>query len=129
MKCRGGGGAEGGGYDHNNGSSASSLNNNNNGAEEEEATVNIVEDKGEDFLMRLTLICWDDTATMMDLLPPLLARCPLPPWGLPLQLNNRTAGRKSAVASATTAAKVGIIACAMASSGTETNAMDVVAWW
>ncbi len=79
-----GGGAEGGGDDHDGGSNASSPNNNGNGAEEEEAAVDNVEDKGEGFAMGLTLICWDDTATMMDTPLPLIARHPLPLWELPL---------------------------------------------
>ncbi len=50
-----GGGHGGGRDDHNDGSDASSPNNDDNGAEEEEATINIVEDKGEDFAMGSTL--------------------------------------------------------------------------
>ncbi len=64
----------------------------------------------------------------MDVPLPLLACCPLPLWGLPLQRDNRTAGVKIAAASATTVAKVGIVACATASSGAKTNTMDIVAW-
>jgi hypothetical protein len=99
----------------------------NNGGEEEEAAVDIVEDKGEDFATGPTSICWDDTATMMDAPPPLLTRCPLPLLGLPLRQDDRTAGAKNVVASATTAAKVGIVARATSSSGAVTYAMDVVA--
>jgi hypothetical protein len=65
---------------------------------------------------------------MMDAPPPLLAHCPLTLLGSPLQQDNRRAGAKNAVASATTAAKVGIIARATSSSGAVTNAMDDVAW-
>ncbi len=78
-----GGGAVGGG-DHDDGRDASSPNNNNDGAEEEEAAVNIVKDKGEDFVMGLTLSPQDDAAMMMDAPPLLLARRPLPLQGLPL---------------------------------------------
>ncbi len=104
------------------------YNNDNDKAEEEEATVDIVKDKGEDFATGPTLIRWDDAATMMDTPPPLLARRPLPLLGSPLRRDDRTAGVKNAAASATTAAKVGIVACATFSSGAVTNAMDVVAW-
>ena len=75
-----------------------------------------------------TSIRRDDAATMMDAPPPLIARRPLSLWGTPLQRDDRTAGAKNAAASATTAAKVGIVARATASSGAVTNAMDVVAW-
>ncbi len=121
-----GGGAEGG-DDHDDRSDASSPNNNNNRAEEEEAAVNIVKDKGEDFATGPTSIRWDDTAMMMDTPLPLLACHPLPLLGLPLRRDERTAGVKNAAASATTAAKVGIVAHATSSSGAVTNAMDVVA--
>jgi hypothetical protein len=123
-----GGGHGGRGDDHNNGSDALSPNNDDDGVEEEEAAVNVVKDKGEDFATGLTLIRQDNAATMMDAPPPLLARCPLPLWGSPLQRDDRTAGVKNAAASANTAAKVGIIARATASSGAATNAMDIVAW-
>ncbi len=78
---QGGGRRGGGGDDHNNGSDALSPNDNDDGAEEEEAAVNIVEDKGVDFAMGSTSICWDNAATMMDAPPPLLALHPLPLWG------------------------------------------------
>jgi hypothetical protein len=129
MECRGGGGMEGGGDDHDNGSGATSLNNDGNGAEEEEAAVNIVEDKGEEFATGSTSIRWDDADTMMDAPPPLLAHCPLRLLGQLLRRDNRTAGAENMAASATTAAKVGIIARPMSSSGAVTNAMDVIAWW
>jgi hypothetical protein len=96
-------------------------------AEEEEATVNIVKGKGEDFAMGLTLIHGDNAATMMDIPPPLLACIPLPLRGSPLQRDNRTAGAKNAAASATTAAKVGIVAHAMSSSGAVMNTINIVA--
>jgi hypothetical protein len=127
MGCRGGG-AWRGGDDHNDGSNASSPNDDNDRAEEEEATVNIVKDKGEDFAMGPTLISRDDVATMTDAPPPLIARCPLPLLGLPLRRDDRTAGSKNAVASATNATKIGIVARATSSSGAMTNAMDIVAW-
>ncbi len=79
-------------------------------------------------MMGSTSIHQDDAATMMYVPPPLLAHCPLPLWGSPLQRHDRTAGAKNAAASATTAAKVGIIARTTASSGTVTNAMDIIAW-
>ena len=104
------------------------YNNDNDKAEEEEAAIDIVEDKGEDFATGPTLICRDDAATMMDVPPSLLVRHPLPLLGSPLRRDDRTAGVKNAAASATTAAKVGIVACATSSSGAVTNAMDVVAW-
>jgi hypothetical protein len=125
---QGGKGRGGGGDDHDNESNSSSPNGNDNGAEEEEVTVDIFKDKGEDFAMGLMSIRWDDAATMMNVPPPLLLCCPLPLRGLLLQHDNRTVGAKDAVASATTAAKVGIVTRAMASSGAMTNAMDVVAW-
>jgi hypothetical protein len=128
MECRGGG-HRGEGDDHDNGSDKSSPNNDDNVYEEKEATVNIVKEKGEDFATRSTLIRQDDAATMMDASPPLLGLRPLPLRGSPLQRDNRTAGAKNAAASATTAAKVGIVACTTASSGAITNAMDVIAWW
>ena len=65
---------------------------------------------------------------MMDAPPSLLVCFPLPLLGLPLQQDDRTAGAKNAAASATTAAKVGIVTCATSSSGTVMNAMDVIAW-
>ncbi len=65
---------------------------------------------------------------MMDAPPPLLAHRPLPLLGSPLRWDDRTAGAKNAAASATTAAKVGIVARATFSSGAVMNAMDVVAW-
>jgi hypothetical protein len=123
------GGGQRGEDDHNDGSNALSPNNDNNGADKEEAAVNIVEDKGEDFAMGLMSIHQDDATTMIDALLPLLAHCPLPLRGLPLQQDNRMAGAKNAVASATTAAKVGIVAHATSSNGAVTNAMDVIAWW
>ncbi len=73
-------------------------------------------------------IRWDNAAMMMDAPPPLLAHCPLPLWGLPLQRGDRMAGTKNAAASATIAAKVGIVDCTISSSGVVTNAMGVVAW-
>ncbi len=119
---------EGGGGDHDDGSDASSPNDDDNRAEEEEAAINIVKDKGEDFATGPTLICRDDATTMMDAPPSLLANRPLPLLGLLLRRDDRTAGMKNAAASSTTAAKVGIVACATSSSGIVTNAMDVVAW-
>jgi hypothetical protein len=128
MECRGGG-CGGGGDDHDDGSNASSPNNKDNGAEEEEVAVNIVKDKGEDFTMGSTLIHQDNAATMMDMLPPLIVHRPYPLRGSPLQRDNRMAGAKNWWhPQATTAAKVGIVACAMASSGAMTNNMDTVAW-
>jgi hypothetical protein len=53
------------------------------------------------------------SATMMDAPPPLLMHCPLPLRGLPLQWVERTAGAKNGAASATTAAKVGIVAASL----------------
>jgi hypothetical protein len=64
---------EGGGDDQDNGSNASSLSDNN-----KEAAVDILKDKGEDFVTGLMLICQDNAATMMDAPLPLLGRCPLP---------------------------------------------------
>ena len=59
-----------------------SLNVANDGTEEEEANVDINNKKGEDFRMGLSLICWDNAATMMDVSPPLFACCPPPHQGL-----------------------------------------------
>ncbi len=106
----------------------SSPNDDDDRAEEEEAAVNIVKDKGEDFAMGPTLIRQDDAAMMMDAPPSLLAHRPLPLLGSLLRRDNRTAGAKNAAASATTAAKVGIVARATSSSGAVMNAMDIVAW-
>jgi hypothetical protein len=106
-----------------------SPNEDDNGAEEEEAAVGIVKDKGEDFAMGWALIRRDNAATMMDASPPLLPCCPLPFLGLPLQRDDTMAGAKNAVAFTTTAAKVGIVACATSSSGTMMNAMYNVTWW
>ncbi len=55
-------------------------------------------------------------------------RRPLRLRGSLLQQDDRKAGAKNAAASTTTAAKVGIVAHATSSSGTVTNAVDVVAW-
>ncbi len=123
---QGGGGR--GGDDHDDGSNALSPNNDDDKAREKEASVDIVKDKGEDFATGPTSIRQDDAAMMKDALPPLLACRPLPLLGSPLRWDNRTAGAKNAAASATNAAKVGIVACATTSSGPMMNAMDVVAW-
>jgi hypothetical protein len=67
---------------------------------------------------------------MLEAPPPLLVLVHrlLPVLGLPLQRDDRRAGTKNAAASATTAAKVGIVASTTSSSGAMTNAMNVVAW-
>ncbi len=64
----------------------------------------------------------------MDMLPPLLTCHPLPLLESLLQWDDRMAGTKNAAACATTVAKVGIVACATASIGAVTDAMDVIAW-
>ncbi len=121
-------GCGGRGDDHDDGRDASSPNDEDDGAEEEEAAVNTVKDKGIDFATGPTSIPQDNAATMIDVLPPLLVHHPLPLWGLPLQWDNRMEGAKNAAASTTTAAKVGIVARATASSDSVTNTMDIVTW-
>jgi hypothetical protein len=63
--------------------------------------------------MGLKLSHRDNAATMMDMPRPLLVCHPLPLRGLPLQREDRTAGKKNAAESATTAAKVGIVAASL----------------
>ena len=54
-------------------------------SEEDGATVDMDNNKREDFTMGLLLIRCDNTATMMDALPPLLAHCPPTHRELPLK--------------------------------------------
>jgi hypothetical protein len=120
-----GGGVGGGGDDHDVGSKALSPNDDDDGAEEEEAAINIVEDKGEGFATGSTSICQDDAATMTDALPPLIVLsrdCPSS------GTTERQARRMRRHPQATTAAKVGVVSCATASSGAVKNAMDTFAW-
>ena len=98
------------------------------GAEDEEANIDIDNKKGEDFTMGLLLICRDSSATMMDVLPPLLRFLSPPHRGLLLQWDDRTSGTKNAAVSTITVGKVGIITHAVGSNSAMTNAMDVVAW-
>ena len=117
------GGGQRGEDDHNDGSNALSPNNDNNGADKEEAAVNIVEDEGEDSMTGSTSICRDDAATMMDA-PPLSSSSP----GIAAPAGQQNGRCKDAAVSATTAAKVGIVARATSSSGAVMNTMDIIAW-
>jgi hypothetical protein len=65
MDCRGGGGG-GGGDDHDDGSNVLSPNNYDDGAEEEEAAINIVKDKGENFVTGSMLCCNRDSQVILD---------------------------------------------------------------
>ena len=62
----------------------SSLNDDEDGAEEDDVAIDIDDHKSEDFATGSLLIHWDEAATMMDVPPPLLTRCPPPRRGLPL---------------------------------------------
>ena len=106
---------------------ATSFNDDDDGAEEDKAAINFDDNKREDLAMRLLPIGCDNATTMMDARPPLLACRPSPCQELPLQRDGGTLGAQNAAATATTTDKFGITACAMASRGAITNAINVVA--